>query len=74
MKFSIVSDSSCDIPPELIQRWGIHIVPFYVSFDGETYRREGRDISAEEFYQTLVDRPGCYPKTSMPPLYAQKST
>lgn len=69
MKFSIVSDSSCDIPPELIQRWGIHIVPFYVSFDGETYRREGRDISAEEFYQTLVDRPGCYPKTSMPTLY-----
>ena len=47
MKFQIVSDSSCDIPPELIQRWGIHMVPFYVSFDGETYRREGRDISAE---------------------------
>lgn len=69
MKFQIVSDSSCDIPPELIQRWGIHMVPFYVSFDGETYRREGRDISAEEFYQTLVDRPGCYPKTSMPTLY-----
>lgn len=69
MKFQIVSDSSCDIPPELIRRWDIQIVPFYVSFDGETYRREGRDISAEEFYQTLVDRPGCYPKTSMPTLY-----
>ena len=69
MKFQIVSDSSCDIPQEDIQRWGIGIVPFYVSFDGETYRREGRDISAEEFYRTLVERPGCYPKTSMPTLY-----
>lgn len=69
MKFQIVSDSSCDIPQEDIQRWGIGMVPFYVSFDEQTYRREGRDISAEEFYQTLVDRPGCYPRTSMPTLY-----
>ena len=69
MKFQIVSDSSCDIPQALLQQWGIHMVPFYVSFDGETYRREGRDISPEEFYQTMLDRPGCYPKTSMPTLY-----
>ena len=69
MKFQIVSDSSCDMPPELMKQWGIEIVSYYVSFDEKTYYREGKDITAEEFYRTMVERPGCFPKTSMPTLY-----
>lgn len=69
MKFQIVSDSSCDLPSELVRQWGIEIVSFYVSFDEKTYRREGKEITPEEFYQAMVDRPGCFPKTSMPTLY-----
>ena len=67
-KFEIVSDSSCDLSQELIERYGIDMVSFYVSFDDENYRKEGKEISADEFYQTMVDHPNVFPKTSMPAL------
>ena len=69
MKFQIVSDSSCDLPSEDIRRWGIGIVPYYVSFDNEHYYREGRDIQPEDFYRTMVEKAGTFPKTSMPTIY-----
>ena len=65
-KFHIISDGSCDLPPELTQEKNITVVPFYVSFDDEHYLREGVDISVREFYQQMVDRKGVYPKSSMP--------
>lgn len=66
MKFGIVSDSSCDLAGEYTEREKVTIVPFYVSFDGETYYREGKDISVTDFYKKMAEQTGCYPKTSMP--------
>ena len=68
MKFQVVSDSSCDFQPEDIARTGITMVSFYVTFDGETYYREGKDITAVEFYRRMVEQEGVYPKTSMPTI------
>lgn len=42
------------------------LVSFYVSFDGENYYREEQDITNREFYQQMADRPGVFPRTSMP--------
>lgn len=67
-KFEIVSDSSCDLPQELLKKYEVDTVSFCVSFDDEHYYREGKEISAETFYQTMVDRPNVFPKTSMPAL------
>ena len=44
MKFQIVSDSSCEFQPEDIAQCGITVVSFYVSFDGDVYYREGKEI------------------------------
>lgn len=66
MRFGIVSDSSCDLPLSYTEQEQITIVSFYVSFDGETYLREGKDIEVTDFYQKMAEDPGCYPKTSMP--------
>lgn len=66
MKFEIVSDSSCDLPQEYTEREKVTIVPFYVSFDGKHYDREGKEISVTEFYRKMAEQTGCYPKTSMP--------
>ena len=33
------------------------MVPFYVSFDGETYLKEGVELDIREFYQRMVDHP-----------------
>ena len=66
MKFGIVSDSSCDLSPQYTEQEQISIVSFYVSFDGEKYLKEGKDIAVTDFYQEMADNQGCYPKTSMP--------
>jgi DegV family protein with EDD domain len=50
----IVTDSTCDIPPDIIKKYGIAIVPINVLFGNETYR-DGIDINAEQFYKKLVE-------------------
>ena len=66
MKFHIVSDSSCDLGRERLNRLGIGMVSYYVGFEDEPYYREERDIPTHRFYQMMADRPGVFPKTSMP--------
>lgn len=66
--FHIISDGSCDLPPELAQEKNITVVPFYVSFDDEHYFRENVDINIRDFYQQMVDKKGVYPKSSMPSI------
>lgn len=64
--YAIISDSSCDLSKELTEEKGITVVPFYVSFDGEHYEREGTEIAVRAFYEKMVSNPGVYPKSSMP--------
>ncbi|MCI8353828.1 MAG: DegV family protein [Lachnospiraceae bacterium] len=64
--FHIISDGSCDLPPELAREKNITVVPFYVSFDDVSYLRENVDIDIRDFYQQMVDRKGVFPKSSMP--------
>ncbi len=66
--FHIISDGSCDLPPELAQEKNITVVPFYVSFDDEHYFKENVDINIRDFYQQMVDKKGVYPKSSMPSI------
>ena len=63
--FDIITDSACDLTPETAQQLGIEVVPFYVSLDGEHYRKEGKEIAVREFYQFMVDNPAAYPKSSL---------
>lgn len=64
--FHIISDGSCDLPPELTKEKNITVVPFYVSFDDKTYEKEIVEIGIRDFYQKMVDNPKVYPKSSMP--------
>ncbi len=66
--FHIVSDGSCDLPPELAQEKNITIVPFYVSFDNEHYFKENVEIDIRDFYRQMVENKGVYPKSSMPSI------
>ncbi|WP_455618927.1 DegV family protein [Eisenbergiella sp.] len=66
--FQIISDGSCDLPPELAKKKHIRVVPFYVSFDDKNYKKEIEEIGIREFYQKMVDNPGVYPKSSLPSI------
>ena len=64
--YHIISDSSCDLPEETVRRHDITVVPFYVSFDGTTYKKERVDIPVREFYDRMIEEKGVYPKSSLP--------
>ena len=64
--YKIVSDSACDLSKEYLEKHDVTIVPLSVSFDVETYDRDGVDITMDECYQRMVDDPKLFPKTSLP--------
>ena len=66
--FDIITDSACDLTLDTAKQLQIEVVPFYVSLDGEHYRKEGKEIAVRDFYQFMVDNPSAYPKTSLPSL------
>ena len=51
-KVAIVTDSSACIPAELVEQYGIGVVPLSVIFGDKTYQ-DGVDISPVEFYTRL---------------------
>jgi len=61
----IVTDSTCDLPEELIARHAIHVVPIHIQFGTETFR-DGQTIDKPTFYRR-VEQEGALPTTSQPP-------
>lgn len=64
MKVKIISDSTCDLSPQLIQKYDISIVPLYVVL-GDVSAKDGIEATPEDIYK-YVDETGKLPKTSAP--------
>lgn len=60
----IFSDSCCDLSPELIDRYKIHIIPLAVFENGENYL-DGKTITTPQLFE-MVKATGVLPKTSAP--------
>lgn len=63
-EIAIVTDSTCDIPPELVKEYGITVVPLYILW-GEEQLVDGKDIDTATFYARLPEDPN-HPSTSQP--------
>jgi DegV family protein with EDD domain len=63
-RVAIVTDSTCDIPAELVEEYGIHIVP-QVLIMGEKSWRDRVDIDPPSFYE-LLQSSSDFPSTSQP--------
>ena len=66
MDYKIITDGSCDLPPAFCQEKDVDVVPFYVSFDSETYKKEITEMPIRDFYEQMVSDPATFPKSSMP--------
>ena len=62
----ILSDSTCDLSKELIQRYDLGIIPLYVRLGDEEYQ-DGVNIYPEELYK-WSDEHGETPKTAAPSI------
>ncbi|MBR2567352.1 MAG: DegV family protein [Paenibacillus sp.] len=63
-KVAIVTDSTADIPEDIIRKYGIHVVPLRLLFGEETYA-DGIDLTSEQFYDKLRQS-AVLPTTSQP--------
>lgn len=63
-RISIVTDSTADLPRELLAKYDITTVPLKIYFGDEEFR-EGIDLFPDEFYEKLRSSPH-HPRTSQP--------
>lgn len=63
-RIAIVTDSSANLPEDLVKEYGIVVVPIYLHWNGKDYR-DGIDITARELYRRLRES-NSLPKTSSP--------
>ncbi len=61
-KIGIITDSTCDIPIELVKKLGIEVLPLRILYKDNEFR-DGIDITAEEVYDKLKTE---IPTTSLP--------
>lgn len=54
--YQIFSDSACDMPQEILNEYQIELIPFYVSFDEETYYKERAELSAQDYYNAIQNK------------------
>jgi DegV family protein with EDD domain len=52
MNIRIVTDSTCDLPEAIIEKYGITVVPLYINQGNESYL-DGVNMTREEFYRRL---------------------
>jgi DegV family protein with EDD domain len=66
MSIAIVTDSTSDLPKDVVEKHGIIVVPLNVRFGMEEFK-DGIDIDNDEFYRRLQIEPDL-PTTSQPSL------
>jgi DegV family protein with EDD domain len=61
---ALVTDSTCDLPAEMLDKYQIEIVPLTVHFEEDTYY-DKVDLDSEEFYK-MMESAAELPTTSQP--------
>lgn len=64
MSIRIVTDSNCDLPQEVVDRYNIVVVPFYINVGTQSYL-DGIEMSRADFYEGLPTFRS-HPTTSVP--------
>lgn len=64
MKIKITADSTCDLSGELVERYGVGIMPLHVILGDKTCS-DGVDITPQQIFKYVSDT-GVLPKTSAP--------
>jgi DegV family protein with EDD domain len=64
MTVGVVTDSSCDLPAELVAHWGIEVVPLTIRFGDEEFV-DREELSTDEFWARCARTP-VLPSTAAP--------
>ncbi|HHU19451.1 MAG TPA: DegV family protein [Bacilli bacterium] len=53
MSIAIVTDTGCNISPEMAEELGIHLLPIEIIFENQTFK-DGFELTNQEFYQKMA--------------------
>jgi fatty acid kinase fatty acid binding subunit len=65
-RIKFVTDSTCDIPSDLIDKWRITVIPVFVNIGDKSYADDGVELNREDYYNRLPSL-NPLPTTSAPP-------
>ena len=63
-KVALLTDSTCDIPQDFIDKYDIQVIPLTIIWGGEQFM-DGVNLTADDFYKRLEEDP-TLPTTSQP--------
>ncbi len=52
-RIRFVTDSTCDIPTDMIAKHGIHVVPVFVNYNNNSYADDGIQLQRDDYYRQL---------------------
>lgn len=61
-KIKIITDSTADLPIEIIEKYDIEVIPLFVSFGDKIYK-DGVDINLQQLF-TKIEKENIFPQTS----------
>ncbi|MCC5438221.1 DegV family protein [Clostridium botulinum] len=61
-KIKIITDSTADLPKNIIEKYDIEVIPLFVSFADKVYK-DGVDIKLEQLF-TKIEKENVFPQTS----------
>jgi DegV family protein with EDD domain len=62
----IICDSTCDLSPELLEKYNIQVVPLSIFLNGKNYL-DGKELDTVKLFE-LIEKTGELPKTSAPSI------
>jgi len=62
---AIVTDSTSDIPEDLVKKFNIHVIPLTVHFGQQQYLDDKKSLTLDQFYKKLKES-DVFPTTSQP--------
>jgi DegV family protein with EDD domain len=72
MAVRVVTDSACDLPPEMCEKLGIEVVPLTIRFGDREYV-DRKELSSDEFWRQLSSA-AVLPETAAPSVGAFEET
>ncbi len=69
-KIRFLTDSTCDLPADVIAKHEIRVIPCYVNYGGRSYA-DGIDITREEYYRQLPSMTEFPTTAAMPPAQVE---
>lgn len=71
-RIHFVTDSTCDLPAEIIKQHPIWVVPCFVNYDGKSYADDGVELVRDSYYREMPKIRPLATTSAPPPALAER--